>query len=41
MRDLKSMDLEEMISFLKELGEPAFRGKQVFQWLHRGYTSFE
>ena len=41
MRDLKSMDLEEMISFLKELGEPAFRGKQVFQWLHRGVTSFE
>ncbi|MCI8475359.1 MAG: 23S rRNA (adenine(2503)-C(2))-methyltransferase RlmN [Oscillospiraceae bacterium] len=41
MRDLKSMDLEEMISFLKELEEPAFRGKQVFQWLHRGVTSFE
>lgn len=41
MRDLKSMDLTEMTGFLKELGEPAFRGKQVFQWLHRGVTSFE
>lgn len=41
MRDLKSMNLEEMTSFLKELGEPAFRGKQVFQWIHRGITSFE
>lgn len=41
MRDLKSMNLEEMTSFLKELGEPAYRGRQVFQWLHRGVTSFE
>ena len=41
MRDLKSMDLSEMTGFMKELGEPAFRGKQVFQWLHRGVTSFE
>ncbi len=35
------MDLEEMTSLMKELGEPAFRAKQVFQWLHRGVTSFE
>ena len=41
MRDLKSMNMEEMISFLEVLGEPAFRGRQVFQWLHRGVTSFE
>ncbi len=41
MLDLKSMDLEEMTSLMKELGEPAFRAKQVFQWLHRGVTSFE
>ena len=25
----------------KELGEPAFRAKQVFQWLHRGVFSFD
>lgn len=41
LADIKSMTQEEMTSFLKELGEPAFRGKQVFRWLHRGVTSFE
>lgn len=41
MTDIKSMTLAEMTLFLKELGEPAFRGKQVFHWLHRGVTSFE
>lgn len=41
MLDLKSMNLSEMTDFLKELGEPAFRGRQVFQWLHRGVTSFD
>ena len=41
MQDLKSMNLAEMTAFMKELGEPAFRGKQVYQWLHRGAVSFE
>lgn len=41
MRDLKSMNLEEMTALLKELGEPGFRAKQVFRWLHRGAVSFE
>ena len=41
MVDLKSMTLEEMASFFKEMGQPAFRAKQVFQWLHRGAASFE
>ena len=41
MIDLKSMNQAEMAAFFKELGEPAFRSKQVFQWLHRGVTSFE
>ena len=35
------MSLEELTSALKELGEPAFRGKQVFTWLHRGVRSFD
>lgn len=39
--DLKSMTLEEMSVFFKELKQPAFRAKQVFQWLHRGVTSFD
>ena len=41
MRDIKSMTLEELAAFMKEQGEPAFRAKQVFQWLHRGAASFE
>ena len=41
MTDIKSMTQPELAQFLKELGEPAFRAKQVFTWLHRGITSFE
>lgn len=41
MIDLKSMTLEEMSAFFKELNQPSFRAKQVFQWLHRGVASFE
>ena len=40
-QDLKSMTLAEMQSAFQELGEPAFRAKQVFAWLHRGVTSFD
>lgn len=39
--DIKSMTLEEITAALKALGESAFRGKQVFSWLHKGVTSFE
>ncbi len=41
MIDLKSQTMEEMTATLKEMGEPAFRGKQVFTWLHKGVTSFD
>ena len=41
MIDLKSMSLEEMTALLGQWGEPAFRGKQIFTWLHRGATSFD
>ena len=41
MTDIKSMTQQELSLFLKELGEPAFRAKQVFTWLHRGAVSFE
>ncbi len=40
MTDIKSMTLEEITAALQELGEPAFRGRQVFSWLHRGAVSF-
>lgn len=41
MTDIKSMNLAELSAFLKDLGEPAFRAKQIFQWLHRGARSFD
>ena len=41
MIDIKSLTLEEITDLLRSWGEPAFRGKQVFVWLHKGITSFE
>ena len=41
MVDIKSMTPEELAGWFKEIGEPAFRAKQVFQWLYRGVASFE
>ena len=40
-QDIKSMTLEEITGALKEMGEPAFRGKQIFTWLHKGVRSFD
>lgn len=40
-QDIKSMNLAELQEALKALGEPAFRAKQVFVWLHRGAVSFD
>ena len=39
MPDFKSMTPEELAAWCKDQGQPAFRGKQLFQWLHRGVTS--
>ena len=41
MTDIKFMTLEEITGAMREMGEPAFRGKQVFTWLHKGVTSFD
>ena len=40
-QDLKSMTLAEMQEAFAALGEPKFRAKQVFTWLHRGVTQFD
>ena len=40
MTDIKSMTQEEITDALRTMGEPAFRGKQVFSWLHKGATDF-
>lgn len=39
--DIKSLTLPELKEALTVLGQPAFRGKQVFVWLHRGAISFD
>ena len=41
MKDIKSMNLAELQQAVQALGEPLFRAKQIFVWLHRGVTSFE
>ena len=41
MTDIKSLTKEEITSALVEMGESAFRGKQVFSWLHKGARSFD
>ena len=32
--DIKSMSLDELTMFIKELGLPAFRAKQIYEWIH-------
>ena len=39
--NLKSMTQPEIGLVLKELGQPAFRAKQVFSWLHKGVRSYD
>ena len=39
--NIKSMTLPELSAALKELGQPAFRSKQVYTWLHKGVASYE
>ena len=41
MKNLKSMTIPELTALFKELGQPAFRAKQVFTWLHKGVRSYE
>ena len=39
--NLKSMTQPEIGAVLKEMGQPAFRAKQVYTWLHKGVRSYE
>ena len=41
MNHLKSMTQAEIGQVLKDLGQPAFRAKQVYTWLHKGVRSYE
>ncbi len=40
-KNLKSMTQSEIGAVLKDLGQPAFRAKQIFTWLHSGVRSYE
>lgn len=40
-QDIKSMTLPELSAAMRAAGEPAFRARQIFVWLHRGAASFE
>ena len=39
--NIKSMTLPELTAAIKEMGQPAFRGKQIYTWLHKGVTSYD
>ena len=39
--NLKSMTQAEIGGILKEMGQPQFRSKQVFSWLHKGIRSYD
>ena len=39
--NLKSMTQSEIGAVLKEMGQPAFRAKQVFSWLHKGVKAYD
>ena len=41
MIEIKSCSRSELAQLMADLGQPAFRAKQVFQWLHRGVASFD
>ena len=41
MNDIRSMTQQEITELLRSLGEPAFRGRQLFSWLQKGAESFD
>ncbi len=41
MKHLRSMTLPEMTQLFKDMGQPQFRAKQVYTWLHRGAVNYD
>ncbi|GAB5535175.1 MAG: 23S rRNA (adenine(2503)-C(2))-methyltransferase RlmN [Rubricoccaceae bacterium] len=40
--DLRDLDTDALVALATELGEPSFRGRQLFKWIHeKGASSFE
>lgn len=40
MNQLLSMTLPELTALLKEMGQPGFRAKQIYGWLHKGVRDY-
>jgi 23S rRNA (adenine2503-C2)-methyltransferase len=38
MEDIKSMNLEELTSFIEGLGEKKFRAGQIYEWIHKKHA---
>ena len=36
MTELTGMTCDEITAWVKDQGYPAFRGKQIFRWIHQG-----
>ena len=40
--DINSLTYEKLNSVIEELGQPTFRAKQIYTWLHKyGVSSFD
>lgn len=40
--DIKSLPLDSILNIVKDMGQPSFRAKQIFTWLHKfGVDSFD
>ncbi len=39
--NLRSLTQPELADIMKQLGQPGFRAKQVYTWLHKGVRSYE
>ena len=41
-RDIRQFDLDDLKELVKELGQPAFRAKQLYEWVHeKNVCSFD
>jgi 23S rRNA (adenine2503-C2)-methyltransferase len=39
--DIKSLLPNELEDFLKGMGQPSYRARQIFSWIHKGVTSYD
>ncbi len=39
--ELLSLNLSELEALVKEMGQPKFRGKQIYEWLYKGAETFD